>query len=242
MHIEEHENPVNLKIQPTKQNIDQKLGVPAPFIDKPAVYVVSGGMGSGKSTFMNSIMTSAGQNRVFKGKFDHIHYSTPPEVFTSDPNHPFNDHELTRLHFELTPSMLDAITEDAIRVKEDGGCSCLILDDWSEELKDKRIENRLKKLIHKHRHYKLNIIISLLTLKSLPRQLRALIDVFVIFKPKSQIELGTFAEEVFALPKKDINQLFDFVYQTPYDFLFYNQRSNKYHRNFNPLKITNTSV
>jgi hypothetical protein len=239
MIIEEVENPESLKVVATKQNIDQKLGVPPPFIDKPAVYVVSGGMGSGKSTFMNSIMTAGGKNKVFKGAFDHIHYSTPPEVFTSDPNHPFNKHELSRLYFELTPSMLDDITDDAIRTKEDGGCSCLILDDWSEELKDRRIELRLKKLIHKHRHYKLNIIISLLTLKSLPRQLRSLVDVFVIFKPKSQIELGTFAEEVFAMPKKDINTLFEFVYQDPYDFLLYNQRSNKYHRNFNKLKITN---
>ena len=220
MLIEETENPAHLKINPTAQNIDKALDVPEPFINKPAVYCVVGSMGSGKSTLMNSIMTSGGKARVFKGKFNHIHYSTPPEVFSSDPNHSFNDHELSRLHFELTPAMLDEITEDVIQVKEDGGVSCLILDDWSEELKDKRIESRLKKLIHKHRHYKLQIIISLLTCKAMPRQLRALVDVFILFRPKSQIEMGTCAEEVFALPKKDIKTLFDFVYKDPYDFLF----------------------
>ena len=238
MKIDEVLNQTDLQIKATKQNIDQSLGVPLPFIDKPAVYVVSGGMGSGESTFLNSIMTSGGKGLVFKRKFDHIHYSTPAEVFTSDPNHPFNDHELTRLHFELTPRLLDEIAEDAIRVKDEGGCSCLILDDWSEELKNKAIEHKLKKLIHKHRHYKLNIILSLISLRSLPRCLRSLIDVFVIFKPKSQIELGNFSEEVFAFSKKDVETLFEYVYQKPYDFLFYNQRSNKYYRNFNLLKIT----
>jgi len=38
----------DLGIKLGKQNIDKKLGVPEPFLDKPAVYVISGAMGSGK--------------------------------------------------------------------------------------------------------------------------------------------------------------------------------------------------
>ena len=41
MKIEELETS-DVKIKPTKQNTDQKLGVPAPFIDKCACYVISG--------------------------------------------------------------------------------------------------------------------------------------------------------------------------------------------------------
>lgn len=236
MKIEE-EAKSDLVIKPTKQNIDDALGVPEPFIDKCAVYVVSGSMGSGKSSFINSIMTADGKGRVFKNVFDKVFYSTPEEVFQSESNHPFKDHPPSRMFFDLSDKTFNSIIEQAIKEKEDGGNSCLILDDWGELLKIRRVELWLKRLIFKSRHYKLNIIISLLTLKLLPRGLRALIDVFIIFRPKSLIEVGNFGDEVFAMDKTDLRKLFDYVYDVPYNFLFYNQRSNKYYKNFNPLKI-----
>jgi len=80
--------------------------------------------------------------------------------------------------------MLFEIQEQAILAKKEGEVSCLILDDFSEVYKIKSIEVQLKKLIFKHRHTKLNIIITLLTLKSLPKSLRSLIDVFIVFEPR----------------------------------------------------------
>ena len=236
MKIEEDDKS-DLVIKPTKQNIDDKLGVPEPFIDKCAVYVVSGSMGSGKSSFINSIMTADGNGRIFKNVFNKVFYSTPEEVFQSESDHPFKDHPRSRMFFDLSDKTFNSIVEQALAEKNDDGNSCLILDDWGELLKIRRVELWLKRLIFKSRHYKLNIIISLLTLKLLPRGLRALIDVFIIFKPKSLIEVGNFGDEVFAMDKHDLKQLFDFVYDIPYNFLFYNQRNNKYYKNFNHLKL-----
>lgn len=236
MKIEEEEKS-DLQIKPSKQNIDNALGVPPPFIDKPAVYVVSGSMGTGKSSFINSIMTAGGKNRVFKGVFDKVFYATPKEVFESESNHPFKDHPPSRMFFDLSDKTFDTIIEQALETKEEDGNSCLILDDWGELLKTKRVELYIKRLIFKSRHYKLNIIISILTLKLLPRGLRALIDVFILFKPKSLIEIGNFGDEVFALDKQDLRTLFDYVFDAPYQFLFYNQRNNRYYKNFNRLKL-----
>ncbi len=84
---------------------------------------------------------------------------------------------------------------------------------------------------------KLLICISLLTLKSLPRSLRTLIDCYVIFKPKSLIEIQVFAEEVFSLSKPDLKSLFDYVFDKQYNFLLYDQRLNLYHKNFNLLRL-----
>ena len=126
---------------------------------------------------------------------------------------------------------------DRIEEKEDGGNSCLIIDDFSEELKDLKLEKHLKKLIHKHRHYRINIIISLLTLKSLPKSLRSLIDVYILFKPKSLIEVETMSDEIFGLSKKDLLTLFEYVFDEPHTFLFYNQRLNKFYKNFNKLRL-----
>ena len=65
-----------------------------------------------------------------------------------------------------------------------------------------------------------------------------MIDAYIIFKPKSIVEISSFAEDVFALPSKDLKQLFDFVYDAKYNFLFYNQRDNIYYKNFTRLALT----
>ncbi len=237
MEIEQVENN-NLRIVPTRQTIDKKLGVPPPFPDKNSCYVVAGGQGSGKTTFMNSIMTNnSADGRVFYKRFEKVFYMTPREVMTSEATHPFKDHDESRLYHELSVKNLDNIIEQALEEKADGGNSCLIIDDFSEELKNNELIKHLKKLIHKHRHYRLNIIISVLTLKSLPKPLRSLIDIYILFKPKSLIEVETMSEEIFGLSKRNLLQLFDYVFDAPHIFLFYNQRSNKFYKNFNLLKL-----
>jgi len=226
-------------IKHSKSVIDDKLNVPddCPMPNKCSVIVVSGAMGSGKSAFLSSMFCSKGNGRIYNNTFEHIHYVTPLETFESEENHPFKDHNKSRLHHELTTGILNQIAEDAIEIKHEKGNTALIIDDFSENLKDKKIENALRRLIHKHRHMKLLICISLLTLKSLPRSLRTLIDCYVIFKPKSLIEIQVFAEEVFSLSKPDLKSLFDYVFDKQYNFLLYDQRLNLYHKNFNLLRL-----
>jgi len=236
MRIEELDT-FDIKIKTTKQTIDDVLNVPAPFPNKCSVYVITGGMGSGKSSFLNSIMTRGGQSKVFKGIFDEVHFITPREVMDSEESHPFKNHPAERVYHNLNPDTFEKIKEGAMGVKDKGGNSALIVDDMSEFLKIKSVELALKGLIFKHRHHKLNIIITLLNLKSLPKALRSLVDVYIIFKPKSLIEIASFADDVFGLDKKDIKQLLDFVFTEPYNFLFYNQRNNTYYKNFTKLKL-----
>ena len=183
-------------------------------------------------------MTSSGKGRVFKGIFDAVFYCTPKEVFESEENHPFKDHAPSRIHHDLKQDTFDKIVEDCIKIKDDGGNSCLIIDDFSEQLKIKNVELNLKRLIFKHRHLKLNIIISTLTLKSLPKALRSLLDVVILFKPKSINETYGFNEEIFGLTNQETKKLFSYVFDKPYQFLFYNTRTHTYYKDFNKLKIT----
>ena len=229
---------VDIKIRPSKQVIDDVLDIPLPFMNKCGVYVISGSMGSGKSTFTNSIMTGTGKARVFRGVFDEVHYITPKEAFDSELEHPFRHHPIERIYSDLSPQTFQKIKLDVSLLEE--GNSCLIIDDMSEYLKDRSVELRLKELIFKHRHYKLNIIITLLTLKSLPKSLRSLVDCFILFKPKSIIEVQSFADDVFALGKDDLKALFHFIFDEPYRFLFYNQRTNTYYKDFSKLVFSNT--
>ena len=237
MIINETENPHSIIIKPGIQNIDKKLGCPSPFPDKPSVMLISGAMGSGKSSFLQSVMTATGEGRVYHKRFNKVIYTTPQETFDSEENHPFKDHPTNRIHFQLTPALLNQVADEAIAEKAEGGNTCFIIDDWSEELKSKQIEKALKKLIFKHRHYNLQIIITVLALKALPKLLRSLVGVYVVFKPRSLIEMEGFVTEVFSLKAIEADQLFQYVFQRPYDFLFYNQITHQYYRNFNELTI-----
>jgi len=227
----------NLGIKTSKQNIDRPLNCPKPFIDKPAIYVVSGSMGSGKSAFVQSIMTAKGSNKVFHRAFDKVHYCTPLEVFESEQDHPFKDHSKERTYHELTVGTLLHIQEQAILEKQDGGVSCMILDDFSEVYKQKVIELQLRKTFYKFRHMKLNIIITVLNLRSIPKSLRGLVDVYVVFKP-SVVEMEAVNDDIFELKKEELQQLTDYVFDEPYNFLFFNQKSKTFYKKFDKLKLT----
>ena len=86
MIINETENPHSIIIKPGKQNIDKKLGCPPPFPDKPSVMLISGAMGSGKSSFLQSVMTATGEGRVYQKRFNKVIYTTPQETFDSEEN------------------------------------------------------------------------------------------------------------------------------------------------------------
>lgn len=225
----------SLHIKPTKQNIDDSLGVPPPFPNKNSVIFISGGQGTGKSTFISNLFKAKGANRIYRKVFDTVLYATPEEVFTSEEDHIFKGHP--RVYHDLSPETFQTIIDAAVETKAEGGNSVLVIDDFSEELKKKQTEYMLRKLINKHRHMKLNIVLSALNQKALAKTLRSLLDVVILFKPKSMIETDNFGEEVFGLNRADTKTLFDYVFDKPYNFLMYNARTNTFYKNFDELKL-----
>lgn len=227
----------NLKIYPTKQTIDKKLGLPKPFDDRNQVIVVTGGQGTGKTTWLHSALTCRKQDgRIFSGRYEKVFYATPEECFTSEADHCMKKHIRSRLFHTFDESMLNSVVEQALENKhENDGNSILVIDDFSEEYKNPLTIRLLKKIINKHRHYHLTIVLSALTMKSIPKPIRSLIDVYVIFKPKGLIELEDYTTEIFALSKNEMNSLLDFVFDAPHNFLFYNNRRNEFYKNFDLL-------
>ena len=72
-------------------------------------------------------------------------------------------------------------------------------------------------------------------MKSVPKSIRSLVDLYVIFKPKGLNELEDYLNEVFALKNIQMQRLMDFVFDRPHNFLMYNARHNHYYKNFDKI-------
>jgi energy-coupling factor transporter ATP-binding protein EcfA2 len=239
MIINEQDNPDKKVVKIGKQSIDKVLpNIPAPFPSKVgSVMVLSGAMGSGKSSLLLSMFSASNPaSRIYWRRFTNVVYVTPEEAFSSEENHPFRDHP--RVHHELTPALLEKITEDAIETKNDHGSTALILDDFSESMKSKPLQKSLQKLIFKCRHYAISIFITLVSLKALPKQLRALVSQYIVFRPRSIIETAGFVDEIFSMKQAEFDQLSAYVFDAPHNYLFYDATKHRYYKNMNALTIT----
>jgi hypothetical protein len=228
-----------LKIYPTKQVIDARLGLPSPFQDRNQVFVITGGQGTGKSTWLNSALTCRKRDgKIFAGCFTRVFYATPEECFYgSEKEHPMKRHIPSRLFHKFDVAMLKSVVEQALENKhENNESSILVIDDFSEELKNAETIQMLKKIINKHRHYNLTIVLSVLTMKSIPKSIRSLIDVYVIFKPKGLLEMEHYTNEIFGLSKQEMTHLLDFVFDGPHHFLMYFNKTNKFYKNFDLIE------
>ena len=230
----------DLKIYPSKQTIDKPLGLPKCFgEDRNQIFIVTGGQGSGKSTWLNSATTCRKPNgKIFSNCYNYVFYASPLETFTSEKEHPFKDHVKSRLFHNFDKEMLENVVQQALDLKhEHNGNSLLIIDDFSEELKNLQTIKLLKKIINKHRHYHLSVCISALTLRVIPKSIRSLVDVYVIFKPKGIQEVQGYLDEIFGISKKLMMRIMNYVFDAQHNFLMFQNKRNHYYKNFDRFII-----
>ena len=115
--------------------------------------------------------------------------------------------------------------------------SLLYLDDVGAELKNKNIQKKLKTLIFNRRHLRTSIVMLCQNYKSIPLDLRKTISHLVCFKPSNLSEWAAIGSELLAIPKNQMQDLYDSVYQEPHDLLFAETNTGILHRNFNKLNI-----
>jgi len=259
MQIEEIKNPYHDSRK--LQAIKEVQSIMIPDIDNPNIpnrngfcWCLTGSGGSGKSSLMLSMFKS---KKYYRNKFHNIFYICPAVSFSSVADHPFALHE--KVWHELTVPILQeiydqlAVTEPTEKKKgkkvydddedeEDEEepeiqYSCLIIDDFANDLKRKDVQTYLNKMLIKLRHLKLAVIITLQSWKYCPLQIRKQVTNLSIYKPKSMAEWFSIADEVFNLKKDDALQLYNYIYDIPYAHLDANTVEGKYYKNFNELKL-----
>lgn len=117
--------------------------------------------------------------------------------------------------------------------------SCIIIDDFANDLKNNDIEKQLNKMLIKARHLCTMFIFTLQSYLYFPRMLRKQITYAIIFKPKSIAEWNSISDELLHYNKEDSLKLFNFIFNEPYATFGYDTVENKIYKNFNLLKIEN---
>lgn len=262
--ILEIKNPVKIKQKPIKETQDiyipdiKDLNISR---NNGMVYILCGSGGSGKTSLMLNLFQNKEQ---YRNKFHNIYYFCPMSSFLSVKKHPFEKHD--KVYHELTVSTLNGIYNELLEIKEEQKrkqdkkkkkkveiedyeekeesddddeiqYSCIIIDDFANDLKNNDIQTQLNKMIIKARHIRCSFITTLQSFFYYPKILRKQITYCTIFKTKNTEEWVTISKELFNYNKDDSLKLYNFVFDEPYNHIDVNTINNKMYKNFNLLEI-----
>jgi hypothetical protein len=205
-----------------------------------AIYAIIGSPGSGKT---NLLFSTLFKNRnYYRSKFDNIFLITPESSFLSLSKHPFQEHD--KVYHDLNVDILDCIYEEILDLKKqsidegrDIEHSCIIIDDYADGLKDNDIILMLKKMLIKSRHLNCFFIFTLQAYNMFPLVLRKLITNITLFKPKNNIETENIRSELLNMNKEDFNELYNYVFDEPYNHLDFDTTTMTIRKNYQLLTI-----
>ena len=202
-------------------------------------YALIGSPGTGKSSLLLSLFRD---KNYYKKKFNNLYLITPESSFTSVVNHPFKNH--TKVYHELTYDLLENIYEELVELKseclEDGfvmETSCLVIDDFANDLKDKDLIKILKRILTKSRHIGCAIIFTLQAYNMFPLVLRKMLTNVTLFKPKNKIELESVRKELINMNEEKTTDLMNYVFDAEYNHLDIDTTNDTKRKNFKLLEI-----
>ena len=221
-----------------KFNCDSQLGdIPAPLPNTAFAMGIFGSAGSGKTSFLMSLLTARRPNRVYKGAFEDVYFIIPPHSRASLASTIFEDHPEDKIFDELNVKSLDEIMIRCKETAEDGFNSLIVIDDCTADLKNKDVEKQLRKIIFNRRHYHISLFVLAQTYNSVPLALRKTLSHFVCFKPPNKKEIESIFTELVFQPKHIADAIVRYVYDEPRAFLYGCATDGKLYKRFNLLEI-----
>lgn len=199
---------------------DSNFKIPFPYPNRSFFMSITGKAGSGKSSFfLNSIKSSRPPYRVYRNMFNHVEVIMPKTSFRSVEKI-FEYHDENKIHHNLTGELLEELHDIIEARSEEEESTLLIIDDFSSSLRVKDVELELFKLTSNRRHLRLSIMIIQHGILSLNPRLRKLLTHLAMFKTTNSKERQAL-EELLPLDSKDeYTELYNFVWDKPYEFLF----------------------
>lgn len=231
---------------PKTKPLQEKMSLYVPMINKNlpnrngCIYAIIGSPGSGKSNLLFSTLFK--NKNYYRSKFDNLYLITPESSFLSLSKHPFQDHD--KVYHDLNTLILDDIYEEILDLKRnalDNGeeieHSCIIIDDYADNLKDNNIILTLKKMLIKSRHLNTFFIFTLQTFNMFPLVLRKMLTNISLFKCKNNVETENIRSEMLNMNKDDFQELYNYVFDAPYNHMDVDTSTMDIRKNFNKLEI-----
>ena len=236
--IKEIINPEAPAIKPPVWLCDNCLGdhIPFPLPRTHFMGLIIGASGSGKSSFVHSILTQK-EPRIYRKCFHKIFLFIPPNSLESIKKSPFKSHPKDRIFHELTEANLQKVYDSASASSSEGENTFIWVDDMGSDLKNLEVQRLLRTIVWNKRHLKISALISLQSYVSCPTSIRRNANFFVTFKPRSKIEGNLIFEELIQLAPQEQEELYRTVFKEKHDFLMGFTDTGQLFRNFNLLDI-----
>jgi GTPase SAR1 family protein len=191
------------------------------FLNEHSANIFLGKPKSGKTTLLNAFFSS---KDILKGVFHDIYLFQPSQSQASMEDNIWekgikDKNKFTELTIETLTSVLETIKQDNSEYKAVN--SCLIFDDMTAYLQENRqIITLLKDIIFNRRHYRVSIFFLVQSIKSVPLQVRMMLENLFIFRVSKNTMSVIFEEYLEIEDKKLIGKIVKFVYDKPHNFLF----------------------
>lgn len=204
-----------------------------------------GTSGSGKTSLMYSLLMNSSP-KIWKKQFESIIVVMPKASRASLKNNVFDKYlDEDHLYDALTEEAIDLITAQVERNAEEGLQTLLILDDVASSLKNGYIAKKLQHLVYAYRHFRLNILMLVQTLKTIPLSIRKNLTNLVVFHKPRLSEWRAIVEEFLELGEKDAEELYRHLFKQKYDWGLINLTSGRVYSKFDEVLYkedgTNTS-
>jgi hypothetical protein len=233
MKVEKLKNNINITPTIMHRNFDIKGLGDSILPNKTGFFAyIVGGVGSGKSTLMLSLL-----NNEYKQKFNNVYWFSPS-------SHTMTSLKIKEDHLKTSLSDLPKVVETVENQYKNGlkdgkvFSTLIVLDDMIADIKKK--DTFMKKLVLNRAHSNISLCILSQKYKELPLIYRVNASHIVLFRTYNQKEIQAFIEETDLMKSRKIfNEAIDYAFGQDRGFLYADLQKRKMYSKFEEQIIEN---